>query len=766
MKSLYYVTQTLLHSRSSNLIKIISLTLGVTVSILIFARQAFELNYDTCYEDYERLYIIKNIYSLNEKITESHNTYGPVAAAIADAFPEEVESVTVTQQWFANTGWYKDDSRFACNAMTGDSCFFSTLGIRLLAGNLNELTNPDVIFISRDMVREVFADQNPIGQTLKMNRELPMTVKGVFEDFPENSSLYGTQIVISLASSFKHDWGYWGWDGGDGYTSFVRLRHAEDAERIIARSPELVKRFFGDYPDFKLAIGLTPVKKFRMDDGVSSMRIVWILLTLATTILFIVTLNYILISISSMSRRAKSIGVHKCNGADGSTIFSMFILETAIILLVSLGCMALLLVNFQEPIEDLLNVTLAGLFGWENIWASLCVIGFLFVVGGVLPGHVFSRIPVTQVFRRYTEGKKGWKHPLLFVQFCGVAFIFGLLGVVLLQSRHVTTRDRGFDPAGIAVAYTSFANSENARSTLVNLPYVESAASGSDMILGGLSGEFVTTDAGKDYSMRWLRVDKDYVPFLGLKFKEGRNLTKANEVLVNEKFLEVMRWEENPIGRQVRNQEEIYGTIVGVLKDFPTADPAYVATQPLFITYTPHFNYTVMLRLKEPFDDNLHRLNEDSREVFPQNDLIFTSYKDKVDFQKRSVTDFRNATILAAITILFITLMGLIGYINDEMQHRSKEIAIRKVNGADAISILMLLSKDVFRISMPAVIIGIIGAWYVGNMWREQFIDTAAFPLIYYILIALGVLGIIIGCVIWRSWQIADENPVKSIKSE
>lgn len=66
---------------------------------------------------------------------------------------------------------------------------------------------------------------------------------------------------------------------------------------------------------------------------------------------------------------------------------------------------------------------------------------------------------------------------------------------------------------------------------------MESAASGSDMILGGLSGEFVTTDAGKDYSMRWLRVDKDYVPFLGLKFKEGRNLTKANEVLVNEKFL-------------------------------------------------------------------------------------------------------------------------------------------------------------------------------------------------------------------------------------
>ena len=55
MRQLYYTLQTLIRGKGSNLIKIVSLGLGLAVSILIFSRQAFELNYDTCYKDHERL---------------------------------------------------------------------------------------------------------------------------------------------------------------------------------------------------------------------------------------------------------------------------------------------------------------------------------------------------------------------------------------------------------------------------------------------------------------------------------------------------------------------------------------------------------------------------------------------------------------------------------------------------------------------------------------------------------------------------------------
>ena len=150
----------------------------------------------------------------------------------------------------------------------------------------------------------------------------------------------------------------------------------------------------------------------------------------------------------------------------------------------------------------------------------------------------------------------------------------------------------------------------------------------------------------------------------------------------------------------------LFRSIVGVLKDFATSNAAYVAVQPMYATYLDRFSGNIQLRLKEPFDDNLKRLNEDMEKLFPTRDIVFSSFHKVIDDQNSTVTDFRNAALLAAITVLFVTLMGLIGYINDEIQRRSKEIAIRKVNGAEASSILRLFSKDIFWISLPAVFLG------------------------------------------------------------
>lgn len=765
MKQLYYVFQTLVHGRGSNVIKVISLTLGLTVSILIFAREAFELNYDKCYDDYERLCLVKTVWFYNGSEHPSYITLGPVAGALLENFPEDMKCATTTQQWWQNSAWFYNDRRFQTNAMTADSCFFETMGVTVFTGDPKELNNPDILFISRSLAKEMFAGQDPIGKTIVYNKQMSMTVKGVYEDFPENSSLYRSQIIMSMATARKYNWGYWGWDGGDSYMACIRLHKTADLNDLNIK----IKKYIEEIRQDKgVTISLVPIKDYRIDSGSSSKRMIWILLILAAAILFIVTLNYVLISISSMSRRAKSIGVHKCNGAGWETIFGMFIWETAIILILSLLLMVFLLLNFRDMIEDILGVSLSGLFGWENIWAPLCVVLFLFIVGGVLPGQLFSRIPVTQVFRRYTDGKKGWKRPLLFVQFSGVAFIFSLLALILTQSYHITSKDRGYDYERVAYASNAYLkeDSEAAHAIIKGFPYVEELASSSNLIVDGLSGSGVTADDGKWLSMRWMTADKDFAPFMKLDFVKGRNFAASNEILVNETFLQMMHWEENPIGRQVRDNDMIYGNIVGVMKDFSTENPAYVGIEPLFMTYEGRFRGTLQVRLKEPFDDNLKLLNEEIERALPQYDIIFSSFQKVIDNQNSGITNFRNAAILAAITILFVTLMGLIGYINDEVQRRSKEIAIRKVNGAEASSILVLLSKDIFWISLPSLIIGTVCAWYMGNVWMEQFAEVAVFPVACYMLVAVGVLALIIGCVVVKAWRIANENPVNSIKSE
>lgn len=146
---------------------------------------------------------------------------------------------------------------------------------------------------------------------------------------------------------------------------------------------------------------------------------------LAIALLFTATLNYVLISLSSLAYRAKAIGVHKCNGAGTGGIFGMFLWETAIIVCISLALIAFIILNFNEKIEELIQTPVGELFSLQNIWAPALVVLFLFFIGGIMPGRFFSSIPVTQVFRQYTENKKRWKYPLLFVQFAGTAFLVG-----------------------------------------------------------------------------------------------------------------------------------------------------------------------------------------------------------------------------------------------------------------------------------------------------------------------------------------------------
>ena len=110
--------------------------------------------------------------------------------------------------------------------------------------------------------------------------------------------------------------------------------------------------------------------------------------------------------------------------------------------------------------------------------------------------------------------------------------------------------------------------------------------------------------------------------------------------------------------------------------------------------------------------------------------------------------------------------MGLVGYTNEEVRRRSKEIAIRKINGAEVSEILRLLCMDIVRIALPAIIIGIGLAHYVGNIWKEQFRDVLPSNLWCYAGAFIVVMAFILGTVIVKSWRVANENPVLSIKSE
>ena len=237
MKQFHYTIQTLIRDRRSCVIKVISLSLGLLVSIILFSRVAFELSYDNCFQDVDNLYIVKTEWIKDGVIKGNAGSYTliPIASTVAEEFPKEVESAVCSSISFEaifKIGNRKMNKSF----ILSDSLYFRTMGIEVISGNPNDLTNPDVLFLSQSVAREAFGEENPIGKTLHMmvwGTPVEALVKGVFADLPYNVSLERHEAVLSFASHSKYGWGRPGWTSGGNYNAFIRLKDGERSADVI-----------------------------------------------------------------------------------------------------------------------------------------------------------------------------------------------------------------------------------------------------------------------------------------------------------------------------------------------------------------------------------------------------------------------------------------------------------------------------------------------------------------------------------------------------
>ena len=741
MKQLYYAIQTILHGRGSNVTKVISLSLGLTVGILLFSQIAFELSYEKCYPEAGNLGIVRAYYH-NLETGESmgddgdiydYSVFAPIAAALAENMPIEVEKATCINSYTANGNYYYE----------------------------NQLLSDDEQCL---MVDTFFGDADPIDKVLILERKTEMIVRGVYRDIPENT-MFKADFVVSVHKEGGYKDGA-GWGGNDIFYAVFRTGEALDIEVVNDNIQRMVEKYMPtEHNGWKLELSVIPLATKHQTSSETTKRLV-IYGFLGFSIFFVAIMNYMLIVIATLGRRAKSVGVHKCNGANNGNIFSMFMMETGIIVLVSILVCAFIIFNARDLIEDLLSVRLASLFTWGTLWVPLLVVVLLFLLAGVLPGRIFSHIPVTQVFRRYTDGKKGWKRSLLFIQFTGVSFVLGLLLVTLMQYSHLMNRDMGINTAGLveAESWLDIEIVPHMRDEIRRQPMVESVATASHSVLGQYWTKGLMGSDGKRIGVLNMNyVDFNYPDVVGITIIEGKPMTHAKDLLVNEEIVRLKKWTDGAVGKPFDEIKE--GTIVGVFRDVRNQS-FYQAQQPIVLIGGNAFNHTFNVRLKEPYDENLKRLNEFMDKTFPQVALTFHTVDDMLSEIYKDVYRFRNSVLITSGFILLIVIMGLIGYVNDETQRRSKEIAIRKVNGAEASNILRLLVCDILYVSIPSILLGIVIAYFIGKAWLEQFAEQVDLNPLLFLATALVVAIIIVACVVLKAWHIANENPVNSIKSE
>ena len=774
---------------SDILIKVLSLGIGLAVGIVLIAKVFFELSYDSFYKDIDRVYTIRTWYSQQG---DEHD-YGQVSGAVAVGFMEEVPGVEVGTRttYVFNGDAYLDENgnKLKATLVCADTCFFKVFDRPILAGDPEQaLSKWGCVMVSRSFAEKMGGVQECIGKQIA-NADmdgLKLTIEGVFEDFPKNGSL-DYDILLSMETYGKQSTD--NWMGNDRYRGYVKLAPGvdpstlTDAIRKMQEAHQPLEQIEAQGTSLKYF--LKPFSTLHTSDPEIKSQV--ILLSIVAALLILISLlNYILIVISSMVKRSKEVGVRKCYGAEGRHIYGMLTKEALLHIVLSLVIAAIIIFAGRGIVENLLGVPFQTLLVSQSIMAIAAVLLFVLVISIVVPAELYQRIPVYAALKNYTENSRHWKLGLLGVQVLINVFLVVMMLIIGRQYQKVSNADTGYDYKDLYY-FDLFDGDRQAQvravETLKRLPEVSGVAASYNLPYMGSNGDNVSLPED-DRELFNIADQYDCSPefydLMGIRFLEGRAPRDSSEVVVDEKFVQKMAeftdWNDGAIGKQVfitghdKNgmMDKGYFTISGVYKSYLIGNLQGVDERPSALFYgeigsmnswMPHILFKVR---PEALENVCGALNE----ALPDKEINIVSYEEEMRAAYADSKKMRNTMALGAVFSLLIALLGLIGFIKDESLRRSKEMAVRKINGATTRDILSVFAKDIMKLSAVMAVIACIGAFFVARKWLEQFAEKVSLHPLYFIGGALLVLTIVLGVVVLNCLRIAHVNPVESLKNE
>lgn len=788
MKNLNIALRSLFKKGRSNGIKILSLGVGLAMGLVLISKVCFERSFDKFYPDSDR------IYRLHENIIRDgeYKSYGQVSGGVATAMQveiPEVEKATRLTYIGGDKELFKtqDGNRYSARyVVMGDTNVFDLLPRPILIGDPKEtLSRPGYVMISNRIAKLLGGAEQAVNKEFEFESSpgQTYTIGGVFEDVPENSHLC-FEIVASLEGMSK--WSRENWLGNDRYLGYVKLYPGTDPESLTTAIREMQGRHC-DLEEVKkagidLTYSLVPLMDMHSNsDEVKSMN--FLLGFLAFVLIFTAAMNYVLIVISTLINRTKEVAVHKCYGASDKNLFGMIMSETCLHMLISLLLAAFLIVLFRTKTEELLGATLGALFSTQTIVILIGVCIVIFFITGLIPTYMFLRIPVAAAFRNFKESRRYWKLCLLFIQFLATAYLVALLSVINKQYDYMVNVDPGYAYEKLAYCSTQGVE-ESVRNTAIEelrkIPEVDKVSACYDLPISGMSGNNVSLP-GDDRElfniadMYWVK--DDFFSLMEIPVIEGEVFrsdgSASNKVMVSRSFVEKMEqvagWTGSAIGKNVIITEHSQNgepfTICGVYEDVCIGSTGNPDTRPTALFYD-RYAPMILIKFHEMSPENIKKAQKVLEDVMPDRNVTVTAYyMDMIDLYKDSRT-FRDSVMIGGIVTLIIALIGLLGYTSDETNRRGREIAIRKVNGATAWSILKMISKDISYIAIPAIVIGMTVAYYSGTGWLEKFTEKAPIGFFIFLAGAMMVYVLIIACVLYRAWAVSNSNPVDSLKSE
>ncbi|MFC2125874.1 ABC transporter permease [Bacteroidota bacterium] len=775
----------LLKNRIYSIINITGLSIGITCSILILLWVSDELSYDKFHPKADRLYQVWVQSEYNDQINSWTSLPLPVYQGLKDRHANIVN--TVVTDWGGSHLLMVGEKRLTLTGHNVGEEFLTMFEFPLIAGSAADvLNNPSSIVITEETAKSFFGDEDPINKVIRVDDKGDLKVSGVLENIPENSSF---QFDFLLPYKYWRSIDPWVVDNEDNWGNysfqmFVELSDPMKKKEVNEGITSLLVEH--DQVEMKPALFLYPMDRWHLhssfENGVEKggmIEFVQMFTLIAIFILFIACINFMNLATARSEGRAREVGIRKSVGSNRIDLILQFISESILITLIAFITAILLaqlvLPLYNQLVEKALSIPYSSPIFWLISVITIVVTG---VLAGSYPAFYLSSFKPVKVLKgKITEGKNASlpRKILVILQFA-VSILLIMATIVIHQQIQLTkNRELGYKQDNLIYIRRNEELDKNYRvmkNELLQSGLIKGMTVSNSPITQVNSNNFLGWP-GKPDDQRILFVtittEYDYAHTMGINVLMGRDFSKdfksdSSAILINKAALDLMDLED-PIGTEL----ELWGEkrrLVGVLDNVLMESP-HSEIRPLFVILED-WRGVITVRIKET--KNLKASLDDIGKIFQKYNPAYPfeyQFAD-VEFEKK----FKTINLTSSLSNLFATLaivitgLGLFGLAAYTAEQRTKEIGIRKVMGASAVSIVRLMTSDFSRLVIIAYVISAPVSWWLLKMYLDRYpIHT---KIHYWIFITTGVFALLFSLLIVTSQSLraANTNPVNSLRDE
>ena len=768
-----------------SIINITGLALGIAVVTLILFWVVDELNYDKFHKNIDRIYTVyeHQQYSEGQELF-TYCTPFPLSQEFVNSY-SEVENATT----FANIGEqiirfgdseYKEGPVFCT-----DNEFLNVFSFEVVQGDKNALEAPDKIIINEEIAQLLFGDKSAIGEVIKINDAISLSVGAVVKTEKLNSTV-SFKMLAPLKMLEMYDVDLTAWGNNWPRTNLVLSENAD-----IAGLNTKITDFLKEKGQESTTLHLFPFKEERLHSYSGKndrIQYIYQFLGIAFIIILIASINFINLSTAKAEQRRPEVGIRKVLGANKMSILNQFLQEKGIMIIMSLLLSVILVFIFIPAFRAVSDkvISFSLLQNKYMLYMILGVITTVLVLSVVYPSLYISSFNPAQAMKKVQSRKKvGLKNLLVIVQFVLSVVLISSTLIISRQLHFINDYDLGYDQANLIYLPLNGEaknKSEALRQELSGIPGITSFTRTDRVPFYGGNSSWGYDWEGKDPENRVLicsmYADRNYFETMGIKFAEGNNFpenyseilsreeVKGPQIIINQEAIKRMGM-KNPVGKFFgRSNDEEKGKIAGVVEDFHFESLRHTVEPMVIMPLFDNPDYIIARIEPKDFTSTISDIKKSWAKVLPQSICEVKFFDDRLEELYTNEVKISGLFRYFSFIAIFISCIGLFGLSLFIIERRKKEIGVRKVNGAKIGEVMFLLNKDFIRWVIIAFVIACPIAWFLMRKWLENFAFKTS--LSWWIFALAGALALIIALltVSYQSYRAAVRNPVEALRYE